>query len=165
MGGVNISLEESGRKELIALLRSISTHMPTVAKRMLSLICSDIIAISQTYYVNGPRIKGGGHIQRQSGKLANSLSYKLLGSMDAEIGTDLVYAAIHEFGGDIYPVNKKTLHWQDENGNDIFAKHVKMPARPYLKPAIDREFSTGRAMRIAEQAMSEYLAQEVRQNT
>jgi len=49
----------------------------------------------------------------------------------------VIYAAIHEFGGEILPKRAKFLHWVDKNGKDVFAKRVKMPMRPYLRPAFD----------------------------
>jgi hypothetical protein len=163
MAGVKMGLEETGRKELIALLKKMEFKIPNINKQILSLICEDIVSISQAFYMNGPRLKGGGHIERQSGKLANSLSYKVLGYMDAEIGTDVIYAAIHEFGGTILPKNAKSLHWVNASGEDVFRKKVVIPPRSYLKPAIDKEFLGGptcRAMRIANQE----IANAYRQN-
>lgn len=55
---------------------------------------------------------------------------------DVEVGTGVEYAAIHEFGGVIMPIAAKMLSWVD-NGARVFAKMVHIPARPYLRPAID----------------------------
>jgi hypothetical protein len=48
-----------------------------------------------------------------------------------------VYARIQEYGGDIYPRVKRFLHWVDAGGSH-FAKHARLPARPYMRPAIRR---------------------------
>jgi phage gpG-like protein len=48
-----------------------------------------------------------------------------------------VYAAIHEFGGVINAKAGKFLSWVNKEGKRIFAKSVHIPARPYLKPAVD----------------------------
>ena len=48
---------------------------------------------------------------------------------------DVKYAAIHEFGGDIYPVTAKALHFVI-GGQHIFAKHVHMPERSYLRSSL-----------------------------
>ena len=53
------------------------------------------------------------------------------------IGTNVIYAAIHEFGGTIVPRTKAMLSWVSKSGERIFAKSVHIPARPYLRPAID----------------------------
>lgn len=53
------------------------------------------------------------------------------------IGTGVIYAAIHEFGGTIFP--KKAggkLMWTDKSGAFHQADHVTIPARPYLRPAL-----------------------------
>lgn len=46
------------------------------------------------------------------------------------------YAAIHEFGGIIRPLHKQMLSWV-EDGVRVFAKMVQIPARPYMRPAVD----------------------------
>jgi phage gpG-like protein len=54
-----------------------------------------------------------------------------------EFGPHTVYAAIHEFGGLIRPVNKKALVFMGKDHKLVFTKVVHMPARPYLRPALD----------------------------
>ncbi len=49
------------------------------------------------------------------------------------VGTNLVYAAIHEYGGIIRPKVKQFLRFVID-GRVIFAKAVQIPARPYLRP-------------------------------
>lgn len=46
------------------------------------------------------------------------------------------YAAIHEFGGDIYPVKANALKFRLRSGQWITTKHVKMPERRYVKRSI-----------------------------
>lgn len=53
------------------------------------------------------------------------------------LGPHTVYARIHEFGGIIRPTKAKMLHWFDKAGVEHFAYAVHMPARPYLRPALD----------------------------
>ena len=50
---------------------------------------------------------------------------------------EIVYAMIQNYGGHIYPVNKKALSWIGDDGNRIFAKHVYIPDRPYIEPAFN----------------------------
>ena len=54
----------------------------------------------------------------------------------ARIGSNLKYARIHELGGVIRPVTAQYLHFVID-GAHIMTKVVHMPARPYLRPAID----------------------------
>lgn len=42
---------------------------------------------------------------------------------------------------EIKPVNKKSLHWSDESGGDVFAKkviHPPMPPRPFVEEPVRR---------------------------
>lgn len=69
------------------------------------------------------------------------------------VGPTVVYGRIHEFGGIIRPVKAKMLSWVDDAGKRIFANIVHMPARPYLRPAVDNhkeEIKQGVASAIAE---------------
>ena len=48
------------------------------------------------------------------------------------------YGRIQELGGSIRPVNKKLLSWIDpDTGERVVARAVTLPARPYLRPAVD----------------------------
>lgn len=74
-----------------------------------------------------------------TGKLRESIMVKMEGSgrnAKAKVGSDLVYSRIHEYGGIIRPKKAKMLAWRGEDGKMIFAKQVRMPARPYLEPAL-----------------------------
>lgn len=52
------------------------------------------------------------------------------------IGTNVVYAAIHEFGGFIRPVKARMLFWTGKDGKTHAAHVVHMPAKPFLRPAV-----------------------------
>lgn len=53
---------------------------------------------------------------------------------------DVLYARIHELGGVIRPVNAKALAIPQPDGGVVFVQSVTIPARPYLRPAADREY-------------------------
>ncbi|PYE86912.1 phage morphogenesis protein [Phyllobacterium leguminum] len=55
---------------------------------------------------------------------------------------DVVYALIHEIGGIIRPKNAKALAIPDPDnpGGVLLVKSVTIPARPYLRPAADKEY-------------------------
>ncbi len=74
---------------------------------------------------------------RSSIGLFNFLSDK--GGISVRIGTNVIYARIHEYGGTIRPGAKGFLAWQNRNtGKWVFTqKPVKIPARPFLRPAIE----------------------------
>jgi len=68
--------------------------------------------------------------------------------LEAQVGTNVVYGPVHEFGATI-PAHTvkarhaKALRWFGPTGLAIFRKSVripaiKMPRRPWLQPAFDR---------------------------
>jgi phage gpG-like protein len=61
---------------------------------------------------------------------------------------DVAYARIHELGGVIKPVRAKALFFRAADGSFVVTKQVRMPARPYLRPAADKEYPS-LARRIA----------------
>lgn len=56
----------------------------------------------------------------------------------ARVGTNLEYAAIHEFGGTIEAKNAPRLVFQVAPGEWRTAQSVTIPARPYMRPAADQ---------------------------
>lgn len=56
-----------------------------------------------------------------------------------EFGSNVEYAAIHEFGGEIKAKNVKFLRFRTFDGAWHSVKKVTMPARPYLRPAAAKE--------------------------
>lgn len=54
------------------------------------------------------------------------------------IGTNLIYAAIQEFGGEITPKRAPFLRFQID-GEWITARRVRIPAHPYVRPTMDED--------------------------
>ncbi|KPU84961.1 hypothetical protein JI58_00505 [Marinosulfonomonas sp. PRT-SC04] len=65
-----------------------------------------------------------------SGTLHDSIDYHST-SDEVVIGSPLIYAAIHHFGGVIKPKNGKALAFSS-GGKSYVVKSVTIPARPYL---------------------------------
>ena len=99
-------------------------------------------------------VQGGGVIEahakinlnsqglHKTGQLANSIQVYDKEAWSVKVGSvGVIYAAIHEFGGVIKAKRVKALHWVGEDGKDYFAKSVRIPARPYLRPAVDENKS------------------------
>jgi len=72
-------------------------------------------------------------------KLINSIKIHKLTPDYADVGSaGVVYAAIHEFGGIIKPLTSDFLYFYSEQHGSIIKKRmVTIPARPYLRPAVD----------------------------
>lgn len=74
----------------------------------------------------------------KTGQLGDSIQIYDKEAWSVKVGSrGVIYAAIHEFGGIISAKRAKALHWIGKDGKDIFAKSVRIPARPYLRPAVD----------------------------
>jgi HK97 gp10 family phage protein len=75
-----------------------------------------------------------------TGNLMNSINIETdhadAHSAAVNVGTNVIYAVIHEFGGIIRAKNAPYLHFVID-GRHIFTKVVHMPARPYMRPAVD----------------------------
>jgi phage gpG-like protein len=56
-------------------------------------------------------------------------------NVGATLSNPMIYAAIHQFGGDIYPKTKKVLRFR-AGGKWWSKKHVRIPARPFF-PVLD----------------------------
>ena len=76
---------------------------------------------------------------RQRGQLRNSIrsESKVVGNgAEAEIGPHVIYGRIQELGGTIRPIHGQFLKFQID-GEWKQAKQVTIPARPYLRPAVE----------------------------
>lgn len=64
--------------------------------------------------------------------LHGSIHHVVQGASSVRWGSGLIYAAIHQMGGEIRPVNAPALAFPSADGEMIFAQKVTIPARPYL---------------------------------
>lgn len=78
--------------------------------------------------------------KKQTGNLAASVRVDVTQNSDqarALIGPTAIYGRIQELGGTVKPLTARMLFWTDENGKSHAAHEVTLPARPYLKPAME----------------------------
>jgi phage gpG-like protein len=79
----------------------------------------------------GPR-----NVKTVSGYLRRSIKSTVDSSkLEGSIGSDVIYAAIHEYGGTITAKKGPYLVFQ-ANGSWVKTSSVKIPERPYLRPAL-----------------------------
>lgn len=142
---------------VVKKLKKLGADMPKINRKILGLLSEETITNAQQVYMHGPF--GGSFIQWRSGKLAQSLTYKVHDDY-ADVGSNLVYAAIHEYGGTILPKKGKYLVFNID-GQTIFAKKVVIPKRPYLAPALDNLFKSGRAQMLADRELQRQLDQRM----
>ncbi len=78
------------------------------------------------------------------GQLTGSIGVRRVGNV-VEVGVfGIIYAKIHEFGGVITPRHGPFLVFEID-GKLIRTKKVTIPARPYLRPAVDKNMAAIRS--------------------
>lgn len=82
-----------------------------------------------------PNLENRRPILHRSGALARSIDYAVQG-MQAIVGSGLIYAAIHQFGGTIRAKAAEFLSFRIGNRH-VLAREVTMPARPYIGISAD----------------------------
>ena len=73
----------------------------------------------------------GGQILADKGRLKSSMVYEAGPDM-VVWGSNVEYAAIHQYGGEIKAKNGPYLTFKIASGNFVRVKSVTIPARPYL---------------------------------
>lgn len=73
----------------------------------------------------------GGKTLSNTGDLMKSID-KYATSSKVMVGSNKEYARIHQLGGTVRPKKGKFLKFRGLDGEDVFAKEVTIPARPYL---------------------------------
>lgn len=135
--------------EVLKGLRTLANKSPENAKQTLGELAEESIT----------RIKKGklrGQVlNRRTGKLAQSINYNFNGSYEVTIGSNMKYAAIHEFGGVITGKNGPLTFTID--GNFIQVDRVVMPARPYIQPGIEEILNGPRGKAIIERNLEKYI--------
>lgn len=128
-------------KDYRRLLDRLRDHMGEINTRIVLAIATEAARRVKDRLRNGG---GGGmasFLDVRSGFLWQSVDSRKLDEETYEVFVGAIYGAIHEYGGDIYPVNAQFLHFQI-NGEDIFTKHVWIPPRPYFHPTVQEYFES-----------------------
>jgi phage gpG-like protein len=120
-----------GEKKLNQSLKKLETEYPRIQEQILRSWAEEVLKVSKDEYLTAAEAdKTRLHVR--TGRLRKSINYWLQGD-SAFVGSNLVYAPIHEFG------------------------FAFIPARPYLKPSIERLFKTDKARRLAELQIRRWL--------
>lgn len=78
----------------------------------------------------GPR-RSGGRTLHDTGALMRSITAEA-GPTEVRVGSNMIYAGVHQAGATIRPVSAKALSFTLPNGARVIAGEVTIPARPYL---------------------------------
>lgn len=133
MSTTYLEVDLSGEEGLISRLKQIDRTMQTDAAEKMVIVGAETIKGAAVLNIHEI------FSEKQTGGMTNSIiveSQRHKDGAEATAKVQKIYARIQEFGGTIRPRKAKLLHFFID-GKEIFAKKVTLPARPYLKPAID----------------------------
>lgn len=144
-----------GLNDLRLRMQRWAQHAPEATKKALMLAADVVIGTSRRDYFAKGGGEGGPLLHVRSGRLTRSLhkTVEVKGSdIKAEVGTNLIYARIHEYGGQIRPIRAEYLAFQVmgaggarksaariSGGDWVRTKLVNMPERSYLRSALTKE--------------------------
>lgn len=137
MSDIGIKVDIGGLEGAVGLLGRITglpeNELLDLLGRQIQQQTRDRIEDEKTAPDGGPwkPNRSGTPTLYREGNLSRSIEYEPAGSTVA-VGSSLIYARIHQLGGEIRPVTARALHFKGRDGSDVFAGSVTIPARPYL---------------------------------
>lgn len=121
------------------VLRRLNRLQPKLDELLFAV--TQKLTIDLQTYVKQKKLSGRppGALNNQTGLLRASINAEVEriapAVIQGTVGTNVIYARIHEFGGVIVPKNAVVLHFQI-GGIDIFAKQVTIPERSFLRSSL-----------------------------
>lgn len=143
MTGVSLEVEISDKAVQQAFTRLITVMGDTTP--IMSAIGSGLVGSTHRRFVSQKspdgvaweklnpeykKTKRNSRILTESGRLRDSISHRA-GRDQVTVGTNAVYAAVHQLGATIKPKSASHLVFRLASGI-VLAKSVTIPARPYL---------------------------------
>lgn len=143
MAGIGIRVEGS---DLASAAAGAIAGRADNTRELFEQIGMSLVASTQRRFETGsgpdgspwpPSLRGktGGKTLVDSARLMQSITY-IAAESQVEVGSNVLYAAIHQLGGTIKPKAGKSLVFTI-GGRKVFANSVTIPARPFL--GIDQE--------------------------
>ena len=122
-----------GWEEFQRNMSKVATKLPGGIYTGVRNACLLVEVRAKTHHLAGATLKARTHRFQQSVK---TIVRRIGTQVSGLVGSPVVYAAIHEFGGIIKPKNAKYLVFQI-NGKWIRTKKVTMPKREWLSKSLD----------------------------
>jgi len=126
------AVEATGLEEVILRFDELGSGAQARLEAAVGKQAADLAAV-----VRDDKLSGG-VLNVRSGTLRNSIHVEMSSDFTgvlAVVGTDVVYAAIHEYGGVIVPKVAKALRFMIGD-QVIHAKSVTMPERSFLRSTL-----------------------------
>lgn len=145
---VKITIDDARLQEALKRLEQSGTRLAPAMKKIAAALADQV---EENFAQQGrprwqplenpPERRQGGRILQDSGQLAASISTESTDTA-AVIGSNKVYAAIHQFGGKtaahvIRPVKKKALAFGGTVRRQVNHPGSDIPARPFLPVTAD----------------------------
>jgi phage virion morphogenesis protein len=138
MAGVSVTLELNGLDQaeavLAELLRRGESLRPLMTDIGEYLRSSTLLRFEREVSPTGVpwlATHRGESILKDTGRLRQSITY-VAGDDQVEVGTNVIYAATHQFGATIHAKNAPYLVFRTPGGGFARKKQVTIPARPFL---------------------------------
>lgn len=134
-------------KNWAQVLKSIILRTPKKVEKVVNDNLKEAVNTSKNEYLSGPypsKLTSSIGWHNSTGNLKSSIGYivnRKGNNIDAIFGSlsNLVYSNIHEYGGTIVARNAPFLQFVAYDGRFVRKKSVKMPARPYVWPALEKQ--------------------------
>jgi phage virion morphogenesis protein len=149
MTGVSIRVAVDGSEESLRVLRDIARRADE-PRGLWDAIGASLVASTQDRFERGESPDGnpwpasirvllaGGQTLINTQRLMKSVTH-IADDQGVSVGTNAIYAAVHQLGAVIVPVNAARLHFSI-GGRHLSVKKVTIPARPFL--GIDEDDET-----------------------
>lgn len=138
MADVKQNTKWEGWDEFVASMEEAAKNFSPNTRSAVVASCSVVETRAKTHHLAGATLNYGTHrLQRSVKSRVSSRGDKFIGV----VGSPVVYAAIHEYGGVIRPKNSKYLTFQI-NGKWVRTTQVNMPARRWLSKSVEDSFPT-----------------------
>lgn len=158
MAGISYTVNDAAIKEALQALRHKAGNLRPALRSIGEIIInqtddafeSGVSPAGEPWKPSGRVRKFGGQTLVNTARLRNSIT-KEVGSNDVQVGTSVVYAAIHQLGGDIRQQGRTQVNAHRADGRFlsraaerrrkkpvvistavIGARTIHMPARPFL---------------------------------
>jgi phage virion morphogenesis protein len=150
MSGISISVtidDKAVRRAFLQLEKLMANTTPVMRAIGVGLVSSTHMRFvtqtdpeGQAWHALNPEYAAGkrnSRILTESGRLRDSINAQA-GNDQVTVGTNVIYAAIHQLGGTIKPKNASHLYFRI-GGRLVMANSVTLPARPFLGISKDDE--------------------------
>jgi phage gpG-like protein len=127
---------------------ALAGRLEAMPRRLASALAQEASRLGEELRAAVERNLSGGVLQQRSGRLASSIAMSVAlsgGAVRATLGSDVPYAAIHEYGGvipahQILPKSARALAFPWQGRGRLFRRvempPVRMPERSFLRSAL-----------------------------